>query len=118
MKIKKIGHCCFVAEPKEGVKVMTDPGDFSKGQELEKNISAVLITHEHGDHLHIDSLKKVLANNPSAIVITNTAVGKILEGEKISYQRVEDGQTHNVSGVNIVGFGDLHAEIYEKIGQV
>lgn len=118
MKVKKIGHCCFVAEPKEGVKIMTDPGDFSKGQEFEKNISAILITHEHGDHLHVESLRKILANNPDAIVITNTAVGKILDGEKITYVKVEDAQTYVLSGVNITGFGDLHAEIYENIGRV
>lgn len=118
MKIKKIGHCCFVAEPKSGVRIMTDPGDFSRGQENEENISAILITHEHGDHLHIESLKKVFNKNPNAIVITNTAVGKILDGENISYVKVENGQVHDVRGVKIVGFGDLHAEIYEKLGQV
>ena len=29
MKITKFGHSCFVVEPKEGVRVMTDPGAFS-----------------------------------------------------------------------------------------
>ena len=118
MKVKKIGHCCFVAEPKSGVRIMTDPGDFTKNPENEKNISAILITHEHGDHLHIESLQKVLVNNSNAIVITNTAVGKLLDGAGIAYIKVEDGETYDVGGVKIVGFGDLHAEIYEKLGQV
>lgn len=107
-----------MAEPKPGVKIMTDPGDFTKNPENESGLSAILITHEHGDHLHIESLKKVLTNNPNAIVITNTAVGKLLDEASIAYTKVEDGETHDVGGVKVTGFGDLHAEIYEKIGQV
>jgi len=118
MKIKKIGHCCFVAEPNEGVRVMTDPGAFSTLQSEEYSISAVLITHEHQDHLHIDSLKKVLANNPQAVVITNTAVGKLLDEANIAYKKVEEGQSYDLNGVKITGFGNWHAEIYESYGMV
>ncbi|KKR62852.1 hypothetical protein A2643_00765 [Candidatus Nomurabacteria bacterium RIFCSPHIGHO2_01_FULL_39_220] len=118
MKIKKLGHCCFIAEPKTGVRIMTDPGAFSALQLQEKNINAIIITHEHQDHLHIDSLKKVLENNPNAIVITNTAVGKLLDEAGIKYIKVEDGQKYDFNGVNIVGFGSKHAEIYGTYGQV
>lgn len=118
MKVKKIGHCCFVAEPKEGVRIMTDPGAFSTIQVEEKNISLVLITHEHQDHLHLESLKKVLENNPNAVVITNTAVGKILDEAGIKYTKVEEGQKYDLQGVNISGFGNTHAEIYGTYGQV
>src|SRR3989344_2803075 len=97
---------------------MTDPGDFTKNPEKETSLSAVLITHEHGDHLHVESLRKVLANNSDATVVTNTAVGKILEAAGIAYTKVEDGTSLDVEGVTITGFGDLHAEIYEKLGQV
>ncbi len=118
MKINKLGHCCFVAEPKEGVRIMTDPGAFSTMQSEAKNISTILITHEHQDHLHIDSLKKVLVNNPKAIIITNTAVGKFLTEAGIKYIKVEDSQKYNLNGVSIVGFGNKHAEIYGSYGQV
>lgn len=118
MKIKKLGHCCFVAEPKEGVKIMTDPGAFSTLQIEEKDISVILITHEHADHLHIDSLKKVLENNSNAIVITNTSVGKLLDEANIEYIKIEEGQKYDLNGVNIVGFGNLHAETYPTMRQV
>ena len=95
---------------------MTDPGVFSPMSAEEKNISAILITHEHMDHMHIETLKKVLANNPTAIVITNTAVGKFLDGAGIKYVKIEQGQKYNLNGVNIVGFGNTHAEIYPTMG--
>jgi len=118
MKISKLGHCCFVAEPKDGIRVMTDPGAFSTMQNEVRSISAILITHEHQDHLHIESLKKVLANNPQAFVITNTAVGKLLDEAGIKYTKIEEGQKYDLNGVNIIGFGNIHAEIYGTYGQV
>ncbi len=119
MKITKLGHCCLIIEEK-GVRILTDPGapDYSRVSDEVKKINVVLITHEHADHLHIESLKKVLAQNPQAVVITNTSVGKILDGENIPYSKVEDGQDTEIMGVKITGFGDKHAEIYETYGQV
>ena len=109
-----------MAEPKEGVFIMTDPGGFSlgNGQEEVTQISAVLITHEHGDHLHIESLKKILKNNPDATVITNSSVGKLLDEAGIPYKTIEDGQYVEIKGVTIKGFGNIHAEIYEEMGRV
>src|SRR3989344_1349024 len=117
MKIKKLGHCCLVVEA-NGKRVMTDPGSYTTSQNAEKNIDAVLITHEHYDHLHIDSLKKILANNPGAIVITNNSVGKLLDTEGIKYTIVEEGQDFEIENIKIKGFGNLHAEIYGSYGQV
>jgi len=118
MKIKKLGHCCFIVEPKDGVRIMTDPGAFSTLQNEEKNISLVLITHEHGDHLHIDSLKNILENNPDCMIITNTSVGVLLEKEGIVFTKVEEGETYPFKGVAISGFGNVHAEIYDDYGRV
>ncbi|MEX2028976.1 MAG: MBL fold metallo-hydrolase [Candidatus Paceibacterota bacterium] len=117
MKIKKLGHCCLVIDINRE-RIMTDPGGYTTSQNEEKNITAVLITHEHGDHLHIGSLKKVLENNPGAVVITNASVGKILSEEGIKYTIVEEKQSFEIGSIKIKGFGNLHAEIYGTYGQV
>jgi len=110
MRITKIGHCCLVIE-EDGVRLLTDPGAWSSGQELVEGLDAILITHEHGDHLHIESLKQVLTNNTKVRVITNTAVGNIIKKEGIDFEVVEDGETTNVSGMVIEGYGNKHATI-------
>lgn len=117
MKITKLGHCCLVIEV-DGKRIMTDPGSYSTLQDEEKNIDIILITHEHGDHLHVDSLKKVLENNPTAKIITNTGVGAILSENNIPYEKIEDGQNDICEGINFEGHGEKHEEIYEEIGQV
>ena len=114
MKITKLGHCCLLIET-HGLTILTDPGTYSTRQNNVKGIDAVLITHEHADHLHVDSLKQVLANNPKAKVISNVAVGNILTKEGIAYELVVDKQSTKVGEVLIEGFGTKHAEIYKTI---
>lgn len=96
----------------EGVTILTDPGAFTTAQDELTGIDAVLITHEHMDHYHVPSLKKVLENNPQAIVITNKAVGALLEKEGISYVIVGNGESTTIKGILIEGFGTEHGKIY------
>ena len=119
MKITKFGHCCLLIEY-QGVVVLTDPGNFSDLGAVAKltGIDAFLITHEHQDHLHVETLKELLAGNPGAQVITNTAVGNILKVEDIKYQVIDDGKVTSVRDVEVAGFGTKHAPIYEGLPQV
>ncbi|MEK7608049.1 MAG: MBL fold metallo-hydrolase [Patescibacteria group bacterium] len=114
MNITKFGHCCLLIE-EGGVRILTDPGTYSTQQNEVKNIDFVLITHEHADHLHIDSLKVLLKNNPDAKVITNNSVGMLLEKDGITFNPVEDGQSFDASGVLIEGFGKDHAVMHASI---
>lgn len=68
MKIKNFGHCCLLIE-ENNVRILTDPGISSVGQEDVKNLNVILITHEHPDHIHIPSLKNCLVNNPNAEIL-------------------------------------------------
>ena len=63
MKIKKIGHCCLIIE-ENGKRIMTDPGFWTMEEQIkEKNIDLIIITHEHNDHIHFESLS--LPINPN-----------------------------------------------------
>lgn len=129
MKIKKIGHCCLVVEVvgQDGLvkRIMTDPGGWTSGQVEEMNIDIVLITHEHGDHLHTESLKQVLENNPGCKIITNSAVKNILVKENIwqegsaDFLVLENGELESemakILGINLFAKTCDHADIYDGI---
>lgn len=117
MTITKLGHCCLIVET-EGVRVLTDPGAWTTAQNDVQDIDAVLITHEHPDHLHVASLKAVLGNNPQSKVFTNSGVAKILEQERIAFQLLEHGQEINLGGVSLEGYGEKHADIYPTVPSV
>ncbi|MBU4351237.1 MBL fold metallo-hydrolase [Candidatus Parcubacteria bacterium] len=114
MKITKFGHCYLLIE-ESGVRILTDPGIYSTQQNEIKNIDFVLITHEHADHFHIDSLKALLKNNLQAKIITNKSVAMLLEKENIAFSIIEDGQNFDANGILIEGFGKDHAIMHTSI---
>ena len=114
MIITKLGHCCLIIE-EQGLRILTDPGEYSTLQKEVKDIDLILITHEHADHLHVDSLKTVLDNNPDAKIITNHGVGKILNEKGIPHEFLERGQEKVINGLKLEGHGDRHADIYETV---
>lgn len=125
MKITKFGHCCMLIDTPtvlgargNGVRILTDPGMYSTQQSEVKNIDFVLITHEHADHLHIDSLKALLKNNPQVKVITNRSVGALLKKDGITFSVVEGGQNFDANGVLIEGFGKDHALMHTSISPI
>jgi len=117
MKITKLGHCCLLIE-ENSIRILTDPGTYSTAQNDIRNIDVVLITHEHADHIHIDSLRLIIENNPKVKIVTNKSVGLILDKEGITYSLVEDTQSIEIGGVVIEGFGTEHAYIYETVKRV
>ena len=117
MKVTKLGHCCLLIEI-QGVLFLTDPGNYTTAQNAVTGIHFIVISHEHTDHLHIESLNVVLKNNPNAQIITNTSVGAILEKESIPFIKVSDGDTHICNNVPLTGHGLKHAPIYKDYEQV
>lgn len=117
MKITKFGHCCLLIEVL-GKRILTDPGAFSNTQNEVRDIDLILITHEHGDHLHTESLAKILENNPKAKVVTNSSVGKILSDLAVDYQILEGDSKTVLSDISVEAYDGKHAEIYEDYGQV
>lgn len=115
MKITKFGHCCLLIEDK-GVRVLTDPGLFTTAQNEVKNIDVILITHEHSDHLHIESVKKILENNPEVLIVTNTSVNELLKKENIlNIKIVENRESFGYKGLMLSGHGSLHEIIHPEI---
>lgn len=75
MKISKFVHSCLLLE-KDGQRVLIDPGAFSFVEGAVdpaqfSDLAAVLITHNHPDHLDPNAMKTIKANNPSAVVLGN-----------------------------------------------
>ena len=115
MKITKLGHCCLLIEER-GVVILTDPGSYTTEahSQLQK-VDYILFTHEHTDHYHLESLKVVLTNNPSAKIYANSSVSKLLSAEKILHTLVNHGDTVSLGELSVVGIGEKHALMHSTI---
>lgn len=117
MKITKFGHSCLLVEDGRA-RILLDPGSYSTVPKDLKAINAILITHEHQDHLNFDTLKIILKNNPKAKIFTNHGVGKKLVEQNISYDVLGSGQSITVNSVLIEGFGEKHAMIHPDLPSI
>ncbi|MDE2038228.1 MAG: MBL fold metallo-hydrolase [Patescibacteria group bacterium] len=122
MHIKKLAHCCLVIDiPSahgKNVRILTDPGMYSLEQhDKVDGADIVLITHEHQDHFHIESLKALIKRCPDVSVISNDTVGALLAKEGIEHRIMLDGNAIEAKGVKIEAHGSLHAVLHSSIPQ-
>jgi L-ascorbate metabolism protein UlaG (beta-lactamase superfamily) len=110
MKITKFGHACLLVEEGEA-RILIDPGSYS-GTVTAENLTAVLITHNHQDHLDIDLLKSILSKNAAVQVITVAEAGQNLDEAGIAFSAIEDGAELIVADVSVRSFGKQHSYIY------
>ena len=94
MKISKYLHSCLLFE-EEGEKLLFDPGThtFVEGlvaPEAFRDVSTVVVTHGHPDHLDVGALKQILALS-GANVVANGEVAETLGQEGIDVTVVEEG---------------------------
>src|SRR3954471_22707423 len=63
MELTKHGHACVVLSDGDR-RLVVDPGVFTEPEALD-GATAVLITHEHADHLAADRLRAALDADPA-----------------------------------------------------
>lgn len=78
MRITKYIHSCLLIE-KDADKILFDPGLFTFVEGIVKpsqfqNLSAIVLTHNHPDHIDADSLKQIVENNANAVVLANSEI--------------------------------------------
>jgi L-ascorbate metabolism protein UlaG (beta-lactamase superfamily) len=114
MRITKFGHACLYIE--EGsARLLIDPGSFSHGFEDLSGLSAVLYTHQHGDHLDEAKLKRIHKLNPEVRIITDEGSAEVLKKAGYTPEIVHDGDVVDINGVEVRVIGSRHAQIHASI---
>lgn len=119
MQLVKHTHACVEIGP-DGSGVLIDPGSFSTdAAALVARANAVLITHEHFDHVAVDVLDDALRTRSDLSVWGPAAVTerwRIDHSDRV--HAVADGDRFTANGVDVAVHGDLHASIHADIPQV
>lgn len=118
MNIKKLKHCCMLIDVGR-TRIITDPGIYSlEEHDKVKHADIVLITHEHPDHFHIESLKALIKRAPDISVISNDAVGEMLAKEGVKHSVMKHRDKIELKGVALEAYGEKHALMHKTIPQV
>lgn len=141
MKIRHLVHSCLLVET-AGRRLLVDPGGFSAeavrglGVDALASLDAVVITHQHPDHVDPVLLAEVLAAAPDAEVIAEPETAQMLaaaaDGEEHDCPVVERdrviplaaGEAHRFAPVGahpslrLAAVGGRHAIIHPDIPRV
>jgi L-ascorbate metabolism protein UlaG (beta-lactamase superfamily) len=115
VRVTKYTHACLRLEG-DGVLV-ADPGTFSERAAL-TGADAVLITHEHMDHLDLEALTDAVARHPGLTVYAHPDVLPKLTAFTDVVTAVEPGTHFEAAGFQIRAYGGQHAIIHPDIPQI
>lgn len=107
MKIRHLVHSCLLVEV-AGRRLLIDPGAFSTeavrglGADVLAGIDAVLVTHQHPDHLDRGLLEEVLGHAADAEVLAEPETAALLSEPADGAEAVGPGRLH------ALGAGDTH----------
>ncbi len=114
MRLTKYGHSCLLVE--EGpARMLLDPGTLSGGFEELEGLTAVLVTHQHADHLDLQRLRRLLERNPGVRVVCDEGSAEPLGEAGAEIEVVHDGDELDVGGVGVRVSGRDHAVIHPDI---
>jgi L-ascorbate metabolism protein UlaG (beta-lactamase superfamily) len=114
MELRKHGHSCVRFDDGER-NLVIDPGAFSDLDAALDGVQAVLITHEHRDHVDPDRLRAVAARDPRVrIWAPHEVASQFAEfGEQVV--GVNPGESFEAAGFAVRTFGGQHALIHPLI---
>jgi L-ascorbate metabolism protein UlaG (beta-lactamase superfamily) len=115
VRITKYSHSCLRVEG-DGVLVV-DPGVFSERSALD-GVDAVLVTHEHPDHIAVAAVVEAAQQRPGLHVYAHPDVLALLADFPGETVPVEPGQRFTAVGLNITAYGGQHAVIHPDIPRI
>lgn len=113
MRLTKFEHACVLVED-GGARILIDPGTYSHGFESLTGLTAILITHQHADHIDLDRIGGLVSYNPQADIFADDATTALLAERDLTATTVTEGDRLDV-GTEVTVHGINHAVIHPDI---
>ena len=113
MRLTKLGHSCVRLE-KDGAVLVIDPGIWS-GPGVLDGAGAVLVTHEHADHLDPGAVQAALTGSNELELWANASVAGQFADFAGRVHQVAHGDTFTAAGFDVHVYGEKHALIHRDI---
>ncbi|WP_411733164.1 MBL fold metallo-hydrolase [Paeniglutamicibacter sp.] len=123
MEIIKFNHACIKVQSSNRALAI-DPGNNSQLDEALDGVEAILVTHEHPDHLDLQPVLRALAGNPELTLHAPVALAaRVLEaataagvhGAEERIHGVGPGASFEAAGMEISTHGGMHAMIHHSL---
>lgn len=116
MQITRFGHAAILVEAAD-TRILIDPGAFSVDEVFELDgLDAIVVTHQHPDHLDQGRTPALLARNPDAVLLCDPETAAVVDfGD---WTENSDGLETTVKGLTLRGVGSQHAVILPTIPRI
>ena len=114
MQLTKFTHACVRLDDGDR-SVVIDPGVFSEVEEALDGAAAILITHEHFDHLDSDRVRAALGKDSRLRLFAPASVTSPFADLGDQVVTVGAGETVEVGGFSVSVWGGQHALIHPAI---
>jgi L-ascorbate metabolism protein UlaG (beta-lactamase superfamily) len=111
MQLTHFGHSCLLAEFDQ-TSVLFDPGTFAHGFEGITGLAAILLTHQHPDHVDVGRLPSLLEGNPGAALYADPQTAAQLGAP---WRPVHVGEELQIGELTVRAVGGKHAVIHPEI---
>ena len=112
MDIQKFQHACIVVKTKTASLVI-DPGIYTRDLIVPRRVDAIIITHEHTDHMDEKLIGRILKKHPKAIIVGHPqAVAPFTKYQTLA---VQAGEQATIAETTLRFFGGAHAPIANSL---
>jgi L-ascorbate metabolism protein UlaG (beta-lactamase superfamily) len=112
VKLTKHEHACVVFE-KDGASFVIDPGSFSaEAGDIISGAEAILLTHEHFDHVNEAAINAALADRADLRVYAPAALAGVFSAHPDQFTAVSAGDELAIAGFTVTVHGSAHAVIH------
>jgi len=106
------GHSCVLLTT-DSARLLFDPGTLSNGFESARDLDAILITHQHFDHVDGARLPALVEANPNAALVVDEDTAPELEKLGLTPTSVAHaGDTFTFGDTSVAVVGGDHAVIH------
>ena len=113
MKLTHLGHACLLVET-AGARLLVDPGTMSAFDDV-RDLDAVLVTHQHPDHVDAARLAALLAANPGARLVVDPDSVTAVDGLPTDHVVARPGDRLTFGGSTVDVVGGLHAAVFGDV---
>jgi L-ascorbate metabolism protein UlaG (beta-lactamase superfamily) len=116
MQITRYGHAAVLLEAAD-TRILVDPGVFSLPSTFQLgDLDAIVVTHQHPDHLDPGRVPGLLELNPDAVLLSDPETAATFD--EGSWTANADGLETVVGGLTVRGVGAQHAVIVPELPRV
>ncbi|MEV0952602.1 MBL fold metallo-hydrolase [Promicromonospora sp. NPDC050249] len=118
MQLTFHGHACVSLSLPDGGTLVIDPGTFSDTAAALTGAAAVLVTHDHFDHVDVPAVAELLTATPGVEVwASGPGAAALRDGGAPANQvhEVTAGQVLDIAGARVTVGGGDHAVIHPEV---